>query len=92
MARERQPSMEVATYRARQSSLTAVRVLVSACCVDDSTLQGVPGLRITEPLPAKAVLGYNENRNLLWGDLHVHTSQHSSASGELSHLVATLSL
>jgi len=55
-------------------SLAAALVLVAACSVDDPTLQGVAGLSLDEPLPAKAVLGYSDNRNLLWGDLHVHTS------------------
>jgi len=77
-------SMERLSHRGKRSSLkqrsglglgaAAALVLVSACGVDDPTLQGVPGLSLDEPLPTKDVLDYNDNRNLLWGDMHVHTS------------------
>lgn len=55
-------------------SLTATLLALSACSVDDPTLQGTPGLSLDTPRPNKESIGYSENRNLLWGDMHVHTS------------------
>jgi hypothetical protein len=50
--------------------------LILAACggIDDPSLQSTLDIRNPEPLPARAIVEHNDQRNLLWGDLHVHTS------------------
>ena len=59
---------------ARRFALAVAALSLLSCSVDDPTLQGVPGLSLDDPLPSKELLGYSATRNLLWGDLHIHTS------------------
>lgn len=55
---------------------TALAALLVAGCspVDDPTLFPAYDSAAVEPAPPKPAVAYNPNRNLLWGDLHIHTS------------------
>jgi hypothetical protein len=56
-------------------SASIVILTVSACGrVDDPTLSSTLDLHNPEPLPTLETVEHNDTRNLLWGDLHVHTS------------------
>ena len=59
------------------SCLSAIIVvsMISACGrVDDPTLRSKLDIQSPEPPPVKAFVAHSDTRNLLWGDLHVHTS------------------
>jgi hypothetical protein len=52
-----------------------ITLFLSGCTrIDDPTLQSTLDTKTPGPSIEKAKVEYNENRNLLWGDLHVHTS------------------
>lgn len=56
-------------------SLTALLVAISACSPveDPSLLPAFDPATAAKP-PARAATDYNPQRNLYWGDLHIHTS------------------
>ena len=59
-----------------KNQLAPMSILLLAACgrVDDPTLVSTYDLDNPDPLPVVEEVVYNENRNLLWGDMHVHTS------------------
>ncbi len=57
------------------STLAAALALLSACSpVDDPSLFPKFNAATAVKPPAKAATEYNPQRNLYWGDLHIHTS------------------
>lgn len=50
-------------------------VLLGACSrFDDPTLNDIDQSLLELPAPALRMVPHNANRNLLWGDLHIHTA------------------
>jgi len=60
----------------RSSILACASMCLLIACgpVDDPTLFPEYSAASAQPPPAKAQVPYNEHGNLLWGDLHIHTS------------------
>jgi len=59
----------------RPSTMAATLAVLSACSpVDDPSLFPAYNAATATPPPAKAATEYNPQRNLYWGDLHIHTS------------------
>lgn len=59
----------------RPSTMAAALAVLSACSpVDDPSLFPAYNATTATPPPAKAATEYNPQRNLYWGDLHIHTS------------------
>ncbi len=55
-------------------SVCSILLTLSACSpVDDPDLYPLYDPVKAEPPPAKALVDYRENRNVFWGDLHIHT-------------------
>lgn len=62
------------------AALLLVTCYVVGCSpIDDPTLFPAYDEAKALPAPAKPVIARNENRNLLWGDLHIHTSYSTDA-------------
>jgi hypothetical protein len=60
---------------ARAAVVSAALALGVACSdVEDPSLQPVTDPRFAEPAPPLRDLGRDEERNVFWGDLHIHTS------------------
>ncbi len=53
-----------------------VAMLVSVACskFEDATLSAAVNGKVDAAVPERAAIEYNPDRNLLWGDLHVHTA------------------
>jgi hypothetical protein len=60
---------------ARADGISALVIFGVGCSeIDDPTLDPVSDPRFAEPAPVLRDLGRDPNRNVFWGDLHIHTS------------------
>ncbi|MFK7975391.1 MAG: DUF3604 domain-containing protein, partial [Halioglobus sp.] len=65
---------------ARKSSPLFLSLAISACGpIDDPSLFPEYSEATAKPAPVKPAVAPNPNRNLLWGDLHIHTSYSTDA-------------
>lgn len=61
-------------HRRALRSIGALLLAVAGCTFDDPTMNERFDPAKAAPPPERSVVPFDETRNLLWGDLHVHTS------------------
>lgn len=68
--------METFRHSMRLFAALLLAALATAACidVDDPSLEPVEDPRFAAPAPPLRELGRDPNRNVFWGDLHIHTS------------------
>ena len=71
------------TGRAFYAAMLCTGMLILSACgrIEDPTLNPQKQPPLSQPAPAIAPVQYSDQRNLLWGDLHVHTSLSYDAYG-----------
>lgn len=66
----------IADRKARGACIAAALLVFGGCeRIDDPSLGPAWDPEAAAPPPAKEAVGFDANRHLLWGDLHIHTSQ-----------------
>lgn len=74
-------SFATSVLRKLAGALIALVVLTACGRIDDPTFTSNLDLQNPEPPPKREIVAYSDTRNLLWGDLHVHTSLSYDAYG-----------
>jgi hypothetical protein len=59
--------------------LSALAIVASCSPVEDPSLFPAFSAKTAKPIPDKALVAHNTNRNVFWGDLHIHTSLSTDA-------------